>query len=227
MKARDIMTTKVISVGTGDVVEDIVSLLLEKHLSAVPVVNTDGHVVGMVSEGDLMHRPELGTDKSPSRLLALFESFETKAKNYVKTHGMNAREVMSHPAVTASPDAELSDVVSIMDRKNVKRLPIVDGGALVGLVSRSDLLRALSVRQKQAIDAPSESDTEIRDHLMTEFRSEAWASVPLLNVDVVDGTVHIWGVIDNEEQREAMHIAAKRIPGVKDVVDHLSNGLLI
>ena len=225
MRAKDIMTTEVVTVNADTQVTDIVTLLLEKHLSVVPVVDANQAVIGIVSESDLMHRAEIGTDQPRSRVLAFFHSSDQKARDYIRTHGLSARDVMSKPPITVHPDAELLKVVHTMDKRRVKKLPVVEGGRLVGIVSRGDLLRALAARQKQLVGAPAENDTGIRNELIKIIRKEDWASVAMLDVDVVDGVVHFWGILDNEDQREAMHIAAKRIPGVTRIEDHLSRGI--
>ncbi len=223
MKAADIMVTNVVSVGPDASVREIASLMLERRISGVPVIDASGRVLGIVSEGDLIRRPELGTDKSATGWLSVFLSEDESARDFIKTHGLKAHEVMSHPAICVAPEAPLADVVRLLERHRVKRLPVVAHGKLTGLVTRADLLRALVARQ--AIPPVAPGDREIRDRIEAILRSEEWASSAFVNVQVSEGVVHLWGAVNSIEQREALVLAVRGTPGVREVQQHLSRTL--
>ena len=147
MKARDVMTPNVVSVPATMAVPEVAKLMLERRISAVPVVDASEHVVGVISEGDLIRRPELDTDKPRSRWLSFFMSDEDRARDFVKTHGLHAKDVMSQPVVSVSPEASLTDVVNLMTARRIKRVIVLEHGKLAGVVTRSDLLRTLHARE--------------------------------------------------------------------------------
>ena len=147
MKAADIMVKDVITVGPEALILDVATLMLERRISGVPVVDEAGRLVGVLSEGDLIRRPEIETDKIRRGWLGLFVSIEEKARDFVKSHARLAREVMTQPAISVAPETPLAEVVHLMERKRIKRLPVVAQGKLVGIVTRTDLLRALVARQ--------------------------------------------------------------------------------
>src|SRR5690606_11257928 len=143
MRARDIMTTSVVTVSPETRVPDIARVLLERRISALPVVDGAGRVIGIVSEGDLLHRAENKTERRRSWWLDLISSADTLAEDYVKSHGLTAKDVMNAPVISATPDASLAELATLLERHGIKRVPILENGALVGIVSRADLLRGL------------------------------------------------------------------------------------
>ena len=219
MNAGDIMVTDVVSVGPETPVREIASLMLERHISGLPVVDGERRVLGIVSESDLIRRPEIGTYESPSGWLSLFLSQDDSARDFVRTHGLLASEVMSQPAICVSPATPLADVVRLFERHRVKRLPVVECGQLAGLVTRAELLRALVARQ--AIPAAAPGDQEIRDRIEEILRSEAWAPSTVVSVQVTAGVVQIWGAVNSRAQREALVLAVRSTPGVKEVQQYL------
>lgn len=225
MKARDIMTTNVVTVKPDTKVRDVAALMLEKHISGVPVIGDDGKLVGMISEGDLLRRPELGTEKHRRRWLAFFARADEQAREFTKSHGLRARDVMTKQVLQVTEDAPLGDVVGLMEKHRVKRLPVLSKGKLVGIVSRVDLIRALAARQSEPIPPPPKNDAAIRAAMNDVLRNEEWALSAVVNVVVSDGVVHLWGVIDSDEQRQALRVAAENIPGVKAVEEHLTFSL--
>lgn len=225
MKAHEIMTTNVVSVLPDTPVRDVAALMVEKHLSGVPVCNDSGTLLGIISEGDLLRRSELGTEKHRRRWLSFFTRPDEEARDFTKSHAMHAEEIMSKDVFWVSEDAPLDDVVGLMEKHDIKRVPVVSHGKLVGIVSRVDIVRALATLQSQIMPAPPESDAEIRANMNDILKNEDWALSAVVNVIVSDGVVHLWGVIDSKEQREALHVAAENIPGVKSVEDHLTFSL--
>jgi CBS domain-containing protein len=221
MKARDVMTPNVVSVPIDMAVPEIAKLMLERRISAVPVVDASEHVVGVISEGDLIRRPELDTDKPRSRWLHFFMSDEDRARDFVKTHGLHAKDVMSRPVVSVSPEASLTDVVNLMTARRIKRVIVLEHGKLAGVVTRSDLLRTLHAREALPTEGVPQDDTGIRERILKTIDKQGWAASAIINVQVTNGTAYLWGVVDSEEQRKAILIAVEGVPGVRAIEDHL------
>jgi len=221
MKAREVMTPNVVSVPAGMGVPEVAKLLLERRISAVPVVDASEHVVGVISEGDLIRRPEIGTDKPRSRWLSFFMSDEDRARDFMKTHGLHAKDVMSQPVVSVSPEATLTDVVNLMTARRIKRVIVLEHGKLAGVVTRSDLLRTLHAREALPTEGVPRDDSSIRERILKTIDEQGWAASAIINVQVTDGTAYLWGVVDSEEQRKAILIAVEGVPGVRAIEDHL------
>jgi CBS domain-containing protein len=219
MKAKDVMTTGVVTVTPDTSVSAIATILLERHISAVPVVDEAGLILGIVSEGDLIRRAETGTDRQTSWWLELLRTPEDKALAYVKSHGRRADEVMTRSIVTVEEDTELRDIARLLEDRRIKRVPVVRDGRIVGIVSRADLLRGLVTSQQQA--AAGADDEGIRKHILERARADAGVVDTLLNVTVAQGVVHLWGSVDTQGERRAVHVVAENTPGVTEVVDHL------
>src|SRR5574338_371038 len=147
MQAKDVMTTRLATVAPDATVREIANLLLERRISAVPVVDSDGRLKGIVSEGDLIRRPELGTLRHRSWWLSLLSNAEEDAISYVKTHGGHARDVMTPEVITVDETAPLEQIADTLEKHGIKRVPVLGKGKLVGIVSRADLLRGLVARQ--------------------------------------------------------------------------------
>lgn len=225
MKARDLMTTNVVTVKPDTKVRDVAALMLEKHISGVPVLDDNGKLVGMISEGDLLRRPELGTEKHRRRWLAFFSRADEQAREFTKSHALRAGDVMTKQVLHIAEDTPLGDVVGLMEKHRVKRLPVLSKGKLVGIVSRVDLIRALATRQAEPMPPPPDSDATIRAVMNDVLKNQDWALSAVVNVVVSDGVVHLWGVIDSDEQRQALRVAAENIPGVTAVEEHLTFSL--
>lgn len=223
MNAGDIMMKDVVSVGPETPVREIAKLMLERRISGVPVVDGEGRVLGIVSEGDLIRRPEIETDHAPTGWLSMFLSDEERARDFVKSHGRKAREVMTQPAIGVAPDTPLPDVVRLMERHRIKRLMVVDQGKLAGLVTRADMLRAM-VAHRDASPASS-NDRELRERIDSILRGEDWASSAYVNVTVENGVAHLWGTVESSSQREALILAVRSVPGVKEVQPHLGRSM--
>lgn len=219
MKASDIMVSPVITVRPSTSIKDLSKLLFENRISAAPVVDDLGKVVGIVSEGDLIHRSETGTERRRSWWLLLVTDDQALAGDYIKTHGIKVADIMTHNVLTAAPDTPLHEIAMIMEKKAIKRVPIVKDGQLVGVVSRANLVQAIaSSGTKLEI---SLSDKEIRDRLMAHLRTQSWAHTGLMNVSVNDGVVDLWGLSESETERKAIRVAAETTPGVRAVNDHM------
>ncbi len=222
MLARDVMTTAVTTVAPATPVPEIAALLLDRHISAVPVVDADNRILGIVSEGDLIHRAESDTERRRSWWLALLRTgSEDRAREYVKTHGRRAEDVMTRDVITVGEDTPLGEIAELLERRRIKRVPVVRDGRLVGIVSRADLLREL-VAGRAAAQAPvTADDRAIRERLLRELDAQGLVPTRYVNVVVTDGVVHLWGLVDGPEQARAIRVAAENIPGVRAVEDHL------
>ena len=219
MKARDVMVSPVISVKPSCTVKEVAKTLLERRISAVPVVDDSGKLAGIVSEGDLMHRAEIGTQRRHSWWLRVFTGDDALAAEYTKAHARTVADVMTRDVITASPDTPLHEIAALLERHSIKRVPIVRDGALLGIVSRANLLQALASSHKD-LDIQL-SDTAIRDRILAHLNNQPWAHTLLLNVTVNGGVVDLWGITGSDAERKAIRVAAESAPGVTAVNDHL------
>ena len=222
MQAKDVMTTNVVTVTSDDRVEDIAKLLLERHISGAPVLDADGRLVGVVSEGDLMRRLE-GDSGRRSWWLKLLASPEERARDYTKSHGRLAGDVMTREVVTVAEDTPVGEIAHLLEKQRIKRVPVVRDGKVVGIVSRANLLHGLAAHKDRISVAPSSDDRTIRKQVMELVAREGWITHGSLNVMVSDGAVELWGWVDSEEERKALKIAVADVPGVRSVEDHLGS----
>lgn len=225
MRARDVMTTPVHTVTSSTSVIDVARLLGERRIGGVPVVDAGGRIVGIVSESDLMRRPEIGTERRRSWLARFLAEPETLAADYVRAQGTTAETVMTRNVVTAAPETPLAEVAETMERRAIKRLPVVDHGRLVGIVSRADLVRAIVAHGAPAAAKEPQrqaDDAALREQLLETLRRQPWAGGPTFNVMVEDGVVHIWGFVRSEDERRAVAVAAGSLPGVRGVENRLT-----
>ena len=219
MKASDVMVSPVITVKPSSSVTEVAKTFLERRISAVPVVDDQGKLVGIISEGDLMHRSEAGTERQrPWWLRGLTEN-ETLAAEYVKAHARKVADVMTRRVITASPETPLHEIAALLEKNAIKRVPIVKDGQLVGIVSRANLIQAVASAPKVS-EIPL-SDSTIRDKLLAHLKERHWADTGLLNVTVNDGVVNLWGMTNSDAERKAIRVAAEGIPGVRAVSDNM------
>ena len=221
MRARDIMTTEVVTVAPSTSVSALAQLLVERKISAAPVV-ADGKLVGLVSEGDLLHREETGTEPRPSWWKELFRSTEDRARAYLKAHGQKAADVMTSQLTTVGPDAEVGEIAELMERHRIKRVPVVEDGRLVGIVARGDLLRILVKAADHTAEPVAVSDQQLAQAVLDEIQSAGLATTTTLNVIATDGTVGLWGFVASETERQAVAVAARSVKGSKGVDNHLA-----
>ena len=221
MQAKDIMTTVVTTVGPDLRVEDVARLLLDRHISAVPVVDDQGAIVGIVSEGDLMHRSESETERRRSWWLNLFAGTEERARDYVKSHGRRAEEVMTREVITVSEDTPVGDIAETLEKRRIKRVPVVRDGKLVGIVSRANLLHGLAAHKDRIALETSPDDRTIREAVLARVAEEDWVTHGSLNVMVTHGVVELWGWVDSKDEHAALKLAVETVPGVAAVEDHL------
>jgi CBS domain-containing protein len=220
MKVSDVMTRAPVTVRADASLEEAANAMLKARVSGLPVLGALGVVVGMITEGDLLRRAELGTARPAVSWLSAFFAPGRAADNYVREHGQKVREVMTRELIFVSPEAPLSEVVSLMETRHVKRLPVLEQGRLVGIVSRADLLRALS-RLLPERRLTSISDAELRKRVLAEIAKERWA--PRLNVDatVENGVVELRGAVTDDRERIGLRVIAENVPGIRGVHDRL------
>jgi CBS domain-containing protein len=231
MKAADVMTHKVVSVNPDTPVTEAVRLMLQDDISGLPVVDASGRLVGIVTEGDFLRRTETGTERQRPRWLGFLLGPTRLAQEYVHTHGRKVAEVMTSDVVSVTGLTPLDEIVRLMERRRIKRVPVIREGKLVGIVSRANLLRAM-VSLAGEVAPEAAGDSAIRNHLLGELSKQPW--VPQASTDIIvrNGIVHLWGIIFNDEQRQALIVAAENVPGVKGVEDHIiwvepTSGLVI
>jgi CBS domain-containing protein len=221
MKAADVMVSTVVTVGPECSVQDLAETLLENRISAVPVVSNGGDLVGIVSEGDLIRRTEMDTERRRSRWLALLIGAQPLAAEFVKSNGCRVADVMTRDVVVATPDTPLRHIAALLEKNGIKRVPIVSHGKLVGIVSRANLVQALASARKEIKAATATSDRMIREELLLRLRTEPWARTSRLNVIVHDGTVELWGAVRSPAEKQAIRLAAELTRGVRAVSDNL------
>jgi len=219
MKVADVMSRGVLSVGPQDSVRKVAELMLRYGVNGFPVLDR-GKLVGMITQGDFLRRAETDTERQRSRLAALFADSGELADEYVHSHGRTVDEIMTRDVVTVSADAPLSEAVELMVRHHVKRLPVVRGDGVIGMISRVDLLHAYLVAAPKETSTPLD-DAAISTRLKTEFDRQPWIAKGSVQPSVVDGVVVLNGAVQHKSQRAALRVAAENIPGVKRVVDNL------
>ena len=220
MKASDVMTCDVISVKPDSSVLAAAQLMLQERISGLPVIDAAGHLVGIVTEGDFLRRSETGTQRRRSRWIEFFVGPGKLAEEYVHTSGRKVNEVMTPSVYTVSEDASLEEVVHLMERRRVKRLPVMRGSIVIGMITRANLMRALMNVAHEAKPI-SADDSAIREQLLSELNKQSWAPVAMVDVFVRDGVVRLSGVLTDDRERQALRVAAENIPGVKKVEDDL------
>jgi CBS domain-containing protein len=219
MHVHHIMTRKVISVAPETTIVEAANLMLREHISGLPVVDKEGAIVGIVSEGDFLRRSEIATPRKRGRLLTFFLGYAGSAEDYVREHGRKVSEVMTASPITVSEDTPLPELVSLMESNNIKRVPVVRDGKLVGIVSRSNLLQAVASLAREVPD-PTADDNHIRRRIIDEIEKHDWCPIAL-TVMVRNGIAHLSGAITDERSRQAAIVAAENVQGVVKVHDHL------
>jgi CBS domain-containing protein len=221
MKAADVMVTNVITVGPDASVQEVARILLSSRISGVPVVGADGKLLGIVSEGDLMHRFEAGTGRKRRWWLAILTGREVLASEFVWENSRTDTDVMTRQVVPAAPDTPLSTIANLLEKNAIKRVPIVENGKVVGIVSRANLLQALACQDKPMQAVSTLDDAKIRENVLTQLKAEPWTRPALINVIVQDGAVELWGIVDSASEKKAVRVAAEVAPGVRAVNDNL------
>jgi CBS domain-containing protein len=219
MKARDIMVSPVITVKPSTAIREAAELFVKHRISGVPVVDGDDRVVGILSEGDLLHRAEAGTERRRSWWLLAFANNDTLAQDYIKAHARRVEDVMTRDVIVARPDTPVHEIATLLEGNGIKRVPVVENDRLVGIVSRANLVQTVaSARGELEVRL---SDSAIRDRLLAHLKQQPWAHTGLVNVTVTNGVVDLWGSTESDAERRAMRVAAETSQGVSAVNDNL------
>lgn len=226
MRAMDVMTTEVITVEPTSTVHAVAALLAERGISGVPVIDAERRVIGIVSEGDLLHRTETGTERRTARRRSRWfdgRAEQDLARDYAKSHGRLVKDVMSRDVVFVLDATDLADVAMTLETHRIKRVPVVRDGRLVGIISRANLVRALAATKDAPAAAAEDDDRSIRAKLIAELKGKEWVHSWGPDIIVKDGVVHLWVCEDQSlEERRALRIAAENTPGVRRVDEHVA-----
>jgi CBS domain-containing protein len=221
VKTSEIMSRQVVSIGPAAPIREAIRLMLEHRISGVPVVDGAGKLVGIMTEGDLLRRFETGTERRHRPWLEFFLGPRRLAEDYVKTHGRRVEDIMTREVVSIGLDTPVGELVQVMESRRIKRLPVLDGDVLVGIVSRADLMGAVARVLDRGEALPSDDDA-IRERVLAELqRAAGWAPRSSVTVTVKDGVVELNGAIFEEKERAALRVAAENVPGVRAVEDRL------
>jgi CBS domain-containing protein len=222
MNAADVMVRQVITIRPEATIRDLATLLVENHISAVPVTDADGKLVGIISESDLLRRSETETERRRSWWLALFVSNDTLTTEFIKSHSRKVSDVMTRGVIVARPDTPLHEIATLLEHHRIKRVPVIQDGKIAGLVSRADLVRALTISPEASTLSTVPDDVALRDAVMENLEKESWASTALINVTARSGKIDLTGLVRSVAQRDALRIAVELTPGVKAVNDDLT-----
>ncbi|BCQ28537.1 CBS domain-containing protein (plasmid) [Caballeronia sp. NK8] len=220
MRASDIMTTSIISASPDMTIRHAAGMMVFAGISGMPVIDESGRLLGMVTEGDLMHRVEIGTGvKQRSWWLELAASTTELASQYVKEHSRKVRDVMTTDVSTVTETCPVADIAELLDRRRIKRVPVMRDGKVVGVVSRANLIRALVTMAPEVPTTVESGDNAIREDVFAAMKDHPWA-LARENVTVENGIVHLWGPVVRAEEGNAIRVAAENVPGVRDVKAH-------
>lgn len=221
MNAADVMTSNVISVRADASVGEIAEILLTNRISGVPVVDDAGDLIGIVSEGDLIHRVEVGTERRRSWWLELLSSKQILAHEFIKAHARKAADLMTRHVITVRPGTPLSDLASLLDKHGIKRVPVTENGKLVGIVSRANLVQALFKPRQDTVAEKAVTDSALRDKILAQLKFEPWWPGDV-NIIVRDGAVELWGIVESQVENDAIRVAIEEVPGVRSISNHIS-----
>jgi CBS domain-containing protein len=222
MIVSDVMTRKVLSVAPEETVEHAANLMLRHGISGLFVVDAKGTLCGVVTEGDLLRRDEIGTERHRPWWLRVLVSPGRQALDFTRAHGRRVSDVMTAEVICVEATTPLEDVVETMEKQRIKRVAVQENGHMVGVVARSDLLRALLSREREKQPpGVQEDDRTIRAAILAALEAASWAPMTTLNVTVASGVVDVWGTITNPDERRAICVIAENVSGVKEVHDHL------
>lgn len=220
MKASEVMAKDVVTVGPQTPVKDAAELMAKHRISGLPVVGDDGHLIGILSESDLLHRAEMGTERKRKWWLNAFVDADKLAREYAAAHAHRAEDIMTKAVHTIEADADLAQVAALFDRRRLKRLPVLKDGKLVGIITRGDLVRALVQRQTAAASAPVDPQA-IANVIRARMRHETWLDSSLVSVNVEKGIAELTGFVASHDQHRALRLLVEGTPGVTGVDDQL------
>lgn len=219
MRAHHIMTRDVITVTPHTTIEDAANIMLKTRISGLPVVDDQGLLVGIVSESDFLRRREIGTERKRSRWLQFLVGPGRSAADYVKERGRKVEDIMTREPVTVGEETPLDDLVRLMEKNDIKRLPVMRDKVLVGIVTRSNLLQAVASLAREIPD-PTADDAHIKERILRAVNATDWRPLGF-EVTVRNGAVHLHGIVTTDQARQATIVATENIEGVKQIHDHL------
>jgi CBS domain-containing protein len=220
MQVLDIMTRDVISVTPDQSIDAAIDLMLGQHVSGLPVID-DGHLVGILTEGDLLRRSELGTQRERSSWRDAFVGTRGAVRKYIRSHGVRVRDVMTPDPLVVTEETSLDEVAWLMETRNIKRLPVTRKGALIGVISRTDLIRALVAHRRKANEIVADEEV-LREHILEDIAAQGWADGVVVDVSVCNGVADVWGTILEVSQAEALRALVESTPGVQRVEPYLT-----
>jgi CBS domain-containing protein len=220
MKAREIMTRRVRTASPDMTVSEIARLLVRHNISAVPIADRRRRVVGIVSEGDLLRRQETGTTRRRARWLDFLFDTTSGAREFTKTRARRAADVMTRGVVSVTPDTDVGDIADLLEKRRIKRVPVMQGGRLVGIVSRQDVIASLAKPAPKSRRRAA-SDADIQAALARGMRAHSWTDRALVNFTVHRGVVELSGVVEDPDRRAALRVLAENTAGVRAVRDNL------
>ena len=220
MRAIDVMVRDVVTVSPETDVAEAIKLLAEHDVSALPVLDKEGNLVGVLSEADLIHRVEISTEKHRPWWLETVTGATTLAEEFAKSHGKKVGEVMTAGVISVTEETPLSEIAALFERKRIKRVPVVKDCKLVGIVSRSNLIQALASAAGR-VDQHDETDRQIRLDLLSRLQEQSWTDFGSRNITVSGRVVHLWGLVGSEAERKALLALAEGVPGVSRVSDEM------
>lgn len=227
MQVSDIMTRELISVAPDESIDTAIDLMLDHHISGLPVLDSAGRLVGILTEGDLLRRPEIGTQHERSNWRDAFVGTRGAARKYIHTHGVRVKDVMTPDPAAVAEDASLDEVAQLMEARHIKRLPVTRQGAVIGIVSRANVIRALVAHHREANQAAPDEKT-IRKQILEQIAAQEWAAGVVVDVSVRNGVADLWGTVLEGEQAEALRALVESTPGVQRVEPYLTcKGVLI
>ena len=220
MIASDVMVHDIVTIGPEEDVSKAVKLLVDHDISALPVVDDERRVIGILSEADLLHRDKIGTEQHRAWWLEAVTPASVLALDYAKSHGRKVAEVMSEDVISADEDTPLSELANILEKNRIKRVPILKDGKLVGIVSRSNLIQALASAPSQP-ENDQLADRGIRSAILARLAEQSWTDFGERNIVVTNGVVNLWGLVGSPEEHKALLALAESVPGVREVSDEM------
>jgi CBS domain-containing protein len=227
VQVSDIMTRELISVAPDESIDAAIDRMLAHHISGLPVIDNAGRLVGILTEGDLLRRPEIDTQRERSNWRDAFVGKRGTARKYVHTHGVRVKDVMTLDPAVVAEDTSLDEVARLMETRDIKRLPVTRQGTVIGIVSRADLIRALVAHHREARRAATDEKL-IREQILEDIAAQDWAAGVVVDVSVRNGTADLWGTVLETEQAEALRALVESTPGVQQVDAYLTcNGEVV
>jgi CBS domain-containing protein len=220
MKAKHVMTCPVITATADMTVREVAQVLTSHRISAVPIVDATGKLIGLVSEGDLIHRVEISTQVQRSWWLSIFTSTAQLAEEYARAHAGKVRDLMTHDVISVEPETPLSEIARLFERNRIKRVPVLDGSKLVGIVTRANLVQAIATLPQENL--PPLQDGALRDKILKHLESQTWLNRAQLNVTVENSKINLWGLVSTEAERKAARIAVEEIASGNVIVNNIA-----